>query len=488
MGKAILEADVMKKLLSQVHPELSEDESWTLKAQEEVISRGLTTFFEVGAALLTIRDQRLYRQQYETFSEYCDKRWDITPRRMRQITDGTIVCNTLRDYDRNHGSPFAGRLPENERQVRPLTKFIRNQEKLAEVWSSALEQVPEGKVTGSQVQEAVAAAKEQKDSPQKRYTILEDLERGIKLLKQAKKDLRQHFEYFADQIEQLPFGLLEEGIKRAKKAPTDGAITFGTWEWVDAEVDCISGCSHDCRYCYAKANAIRAGRFSGKNADNWSEEVPLEKLREKVGKKPPRRFMFPTQHDITPANLDLCLNVIREKLQAEDVKRLLIVSKPHQECIEAICSLFRDHRDKILFRFTIGSIDNEILRFWEPNAPTFEERLNCLKHAYENGFGTSVSCEPMLDMNIEAVVKQASPFVTDAFWLGRGNLLCQRVGANCPNDEETINRAKELTAQHNSQFIWDLYHRLKDNPKIKWKESVKKVVGLPVAVEAGTDE
>ena len=48
--------------------------------------------------------------------------------------------------------------------------------------------------------------------------------------------------------------------------------------------------------------------------------------------------------------------------------RLLIVSKPHLECIEAICRELKTYRDAILFRFTIGAIDDAIFSYWEPGA------------------------------------------------------------------------------------------------------------------------
>ena len=36
--------------------------------------------------------------------------------------------------------------------------------------------------------------------------------------------------------------------------------TSGTKEWRPNNENCIEGCSNDCRYCYAKKNAIRFGR------------------------------------------------------------------------------------------------------------------------------------------------------------------------------------------------------------------------------------
>ena len=78
-------------------------------------------------------------------------------------------------------------------------------------------------------------------------------------------------------------------------------------------------------------------------------------------------------------------------------------------------------KEQLLFRFTIGSALDEVLSFWEPGAPVFAERLAALELAWANGYQTSVSCEPMLDGHIDAVIHQVEPFVTDAIWLGKAN-------------------------------------------------------------------
>ncbi|UYM03442.1 hypothetical protein [Solicola gregarius] len=57
---------------------LTPDERDDLTRAEETIERGLTTFVEVGAALARVRDQRLYRDEYGTFDEYCRKRWGLS--------------------------------------------------------------------------------------------------------------------------------------------------------------------------------------------------------------------------------------------------------------------------------------------------------------------------------------------------------------------------------------------------------------------------
>jgi len=250
---------------------------------------------------------------------------------------------------------------------------------------------------------------------------------------------------------------------------------FGTKEWSDYNVNCVTGCSHDCRYCYAKTMAIR---FKRKTSDTWKDEViRTSQLSKKFMKrKNGKRFMFPTTHDITPTNLSSCIQKLTHLLAPGNEG--VIVTKPHLECVETLCEVFPMFRNAVIFRFTIGSSDSDTLRFWEPGAPDFEERLSSLKYAHSKGYQTSVSCEPMLDDNIQDVVEQVMPYVTETIWIGKPNMLKSRLSLNGHNDEETMAKAEELLQSLSDQFIWDLYDRYKDNPKIRWKDSIKKVIGI----------
>ena len=106
-----------------------------------------------------------------------------------------------------------------------------------------------------------------------------------------------------------------------------------------------------------------------------------------------------------------------------------MVSKPHLRCIEELCRDLRPYRDRLLFRFTITARNAAILRFWEPQAPTYAERLACLELAFRQGFATSVSVEPMLDTaDVVAMVDELQPFVTHSIWLGKMNRIAERVG------------------------------------------------------------
>lgn len=59
-------------------PKLKKGEARQLHECETVIREGLTTFMNVGAALATIRDHRLYREGFATFEEYCRAKWGMS--------------------------------------------------------------------------------------------------------------------------------------------------------------------------------------------------------------------------------------------------------------------------------------------------------------------------------------------------------------------------------------------------------------------------
>lgn len=249
-------------------------------------------------------------------------------------------------------------------------------------------------------------------------------------------------------------------------------IPFGTNEWSVATTNINKdSCPHGCKYCYASSIAFR---FKRSTPENWvNEHVDLKKVNKKF-KKIEGRIMFPSTHDITPSNVNYAIQHLHNILSAGN--EVLIVTKPHLEVIERLCEEFVDYRDKIIFRFTIGSKNSKNLSFWEPNAPLYEERKKSVVYAYENGFQTSLSCEPMLDDNIEAVVNDLQDYITETIWIGKMNLLKGRLKMNGYSDSLSMQKADELIAMQSDEKILELYHRLKDNPKIQWKESIKKVL------------
>jgi hypothetical protein len=128
---------------------ISMDESRDLIALESVIERGLKTFLQVGKALTTICDRRLYRTEHPTFADYCKAKWKMSDRRARQLMDAAEVTSTI--------AKSGTTVPKSERQARPLATLPPAQR--AEVWQKAVAASPDGQPTAAEVKAAVEKVK-----------------------------------------------------------------------------------------------------------------------------------------------------------------------------------------------------------------------------------------------------------------------------------------------------------------------------------------
>lgn len=117
---------------------------------EATIERGLQTFYEVGTALLSIRESRLYRADYDTFEAYCQKRWNMTRwYANRVIASAGVIENLVTIVTKENPLP----LPATESQVRPLVQL--EPAKQVEVWQHVVETVGNDKITARHVEQAV---------------------------------------------------------------------------------------------------------------------------------------------------------------------------------------------------------------------------------------------------------------------------------------------------------------------------------------------
>ncbi|OQB23959.1 MAG: hypothetical protein BWY11_01478 [Firmicutes bacterium ADurb.Bin182] len=125
-----------------------------LEQLETVIKQNIGAFYEVGRALMKIRDKGLYRDVlgYETFEAYCKARWDFNSSRARQFISASEVVDNVK-------SVTIGNAPTNERQVRPLMALEPDQQR--EAWQKAVATAPEGKVTAAHVSKIVKEMTEQ---------------------------------------------------------------------------------------------------------------------------------------------------------------------------------------------------------------------------------------------------------------------------------------------------------------------------------------
>lgn len=154
-----------------------------LAQYEQTIRKGLNTFFDVGIALGQIRAKRLYRDHHDTFEEYCQERWEMSKTHanryiasaetMKVLTEPPAQM-TIDELTSDTTTPIGvsppdntpiDLLPENESQVRPLTKLEPDQQRTA--WAQVAQAVNAGaKLTAALVEDVVKQLLTPKPTPE----------------------------------------------------------------------------------------------------------------------------------------------------------------------------------------------------------------------------------------------------------------------------------------------------------------------------------
>ena len=118
-----------------------------LEQLEGVIQKNIGAFYEVGRALMEIRDKGLYRDVlgYDTFEAYCKHRWDFNRAHAYRLMDSVKVINNVSESETKQ--------PINLEQTRPLSKLEPAQQR--EAWQKAVDTAPDGKVTAAHVSKVV---------------------------------------------------------------------------------------------------------------------------------------------------------------------------------------------------------------------------------------------------------------------------------------------------------------------------------------------
>ncbi len=151
---------------------LDSKEKNRLNELEIVIKDNIQGFFKTGFALSEIKNNKLYRENFGTFEDYCSERWDMgqnyanknikaseVVKNLGPIVSasesGTIVplsVNQLNDNLSPTGEGFKV-LPKNEAQARPLTKLKPELQRIA--WKQAIDTAPDDKVTAAHIKKIV---------------------------------------------------------------------------------------------------------------------------------------------------------------------------------------------------------------------------------------------------------------------------------------------------------------------------------------------
>lgn len=127
---------------------LTTGEKRQLKEHESTIERGLSSFVEVGKALLAIKEGKLYTDHSETFEGYCKKRWNFGKSHAYRYIDAAKVVENL--------SPIGDIEPPKTESVARVLAEIGSETKQADAWAKINETAPKDKAGNPKITAALA--------------------------------------------------------------------------------------------------------------------------------------------------------------------------------------------------------------------------------------------------------------------------------------------------------------------------------------------
>lgn len=124
------------------------------------VREGAAVFVRVGQALKTIRIERLYRDEYSEFGQFCLQELGQSKTHVNRTIQAAEIYEIIKEKAPIGAIPAAKDaewellLPTNEAQIRPLTR-LKSEEEQVEAWRNAVARAQGKGVTAKHVQEAV---------------------------------------------------------------------------------------------------------------------------------------------------------------------------------------------------------------------------------------------------------------------------------------------------------------------------------------------
>lgn len=177
-------------------------------------------YYEIGLELAAIRDRKLYKADFGTFEEYVEQRWEWERTRAYRLINAAMLA-------RDSLLPI-GNIPARESHIRPLLERLESDTERATVWQQVVTQAGGARITAKLVDEAIErhlAVKSQDWITLDKWKSLEPADRESALA------------YVGD---------------RKFNEQDNNSIEWARWSW-----NPVTGCRHDCPYCYARDIAER---------------------------------------------------------------------------------------------------------------------------------------------------------------------------------------------------------------------------------------
>lgn len=162
--------------MTQLELPLSLAEKDLLAECEIVIERGMGVFIETGEALMTVRDNRLYRTDFGTFEDYCRTRWSLSVPYANQLISAARVVETIITAVASEIDSEDVDIPATESQARELAPLLNDPQELRVVWQEAVQRT-EGRPTAAAIR-AVREEREAEPAPKPAWSAEELLLRS----------------------------------------------------------------------------------------------------------------------------------------------------------------------------------------------------------------------------------------------------------------------------------------------------------------------
>jgi DNA repair photolyase len=259
-------------------------------------------------------------------------------------------------------------------------------------------------------------------------------------------------------------------------------IGFGFDQWGNQSnrENIFFGCYNNCLYCGVRKTQCL--RFKRRDWFKWDlMKFKRESYRSSFSKRK-NLSIFPTAHDLFPFNKMLSFKFLRKLIAPSNSIRnkVLVVSKPRLSVFRHFVSYFRDLKDYIEIRFTITTPNNDQIHLWEGNSPEYEERIECLSLCYEKGYNISIVIEPYLcnENSLYQLIDKFSTYNILSIWIGKMNRISTRKKLlELGYGNKIIKAHQQIRELSSEKHLKSIVLNLKNNEKIKYKESFIKKVG-----------
>jgi protein gp37 len=223
-----------------------------LDHEDAIVAAQRDAWVETARHLKAIRDGELWKQrpgfEDKNFADYCRLFWDKTRTWGQQLIDALAITHMIesQNFDSDQGSAIA---PANEGQALALVPLRDTPDLAATAWRRTVEQANGGAITARLVKESVKAVTTEASvhaTARRNGTTARAIPRALP----------------AGPFTVEAWNALDQDVRRRvlEHAPLDTKTfnrTNANVEWASWTWNPVTGCEHDCPYCYARDIAQR---------------------------------------------------------------------------------------------------------------------------------------------------------------------------------------------------------------------------------------